>query len=592
VTRLVLSLCRVCGRLPEAIVNTGYCFGCWPGGPVTPPPCLLCGSLDYYNTGKCRRCHLYGAAEIVESCPDCLAWGTVRKHKWYCLACLGWRKRFPVAECRCCSATVPVNAAGYCRLCLAQARFADPATRTTRRARDAALADRVDIAEANRHGQQLFLANLVWHKGSSRAAVDAQQRRDRVRARTAEIEQATGRLAIPFEQPALFPDLRDYSTLTPTDMPWPSDTALLHMLWQLADARAERLGWSWSVTERTRTGLRVILGLQPLPGTMIRTSHLEVLTEFSLVAKHVAAVLDEAGLLFDDKQNTLAAWFDRLLLGLPEAMIAEMRIWFDVVAHGRTDPPRCRPRANVTIHCQASWAVPILRDWAAAGHTSLREIAREDVTAAITGAEHPNRAAQGLRSVFRILKQNHAIFADPAARIPVPAHPSREPLPANTAAIAALLDTDNPARAAVAALAAFHALRTGQIRALQLTDVAAGRLRVEGRDIPLAEPVQQRVDAYIAYRNTRWPKTANPHLFINYRSAMELRDVGVRWVKLLLGPGLTCRSIREDRILAEALASRGDPRRLHDMFGLSIHASERYTRVVDHPTFEDLDLED
>ena len=38
--------------------------------------------------------------------------------------------------------------------------------------------------------------------------------------------------------------------------------------------------------------------------------------------------------------------------------------------------------------------------------------------------------------------------------------------------------------------------------------------------------------------------------------------------------------------LAEAMASRGDAKRLHDMFGLSINASLRYTDVVDHPGFD------
>ncbi|MFF1690822.1 hypothetical protein [Streptomyces sp. NPDC058254] len=66
---------------------------------------------------------------------------------------------------------------------------------------------------------------------------------------------------------------------------------------------------------------------------------------------------------------------------------------------------------------------------------------------------------------------------------------------------------------------------------------------------------------------------------------MELREVSRRWIKLLLGPGVSCRSIREDRILAEVLASRGDARRLQDMFGLFIAASLRYTSVVDHCGF-------
>jgi hypothetical protein len=99
----------------------------------------------------------------------------------------------------------------------------------------------------------------------------------------------------------------------------------------------------------------------------------------------------------------------------------------------------------------------------------------------------------------------------------------------------------------------------------------------------LAGPGRERIPAYLDYRTTSWPNTANPHLFISFRSALETREVSHRWVRLLMGPDLSRRSIREDRILAEAPATRGDPRRLHDLFGLSIQAGTRYTKVTDGP---------
>ncbi|MFF2515534.1 hypothetical protein [Streptomyces sp. NPDC058086] len=178
------------------------------------------------------------------------------------------------------------------------------------------------------------------------------------------------------------------------------------------------------------------------------------------------------------------------------------------------------------------------------------------------------------------------LFADPTWRMRLGYHPPREPLPADTAAIKALLDQSDPARAAVAALVAFYGLCTSQVCNLQLVDVSAGWLHLDDRKIPLAPPVRERIATYLDHRTATWPNTANPHLFINRRSAMETRNVGVRWIKLLLGPGVSCRSIREDRILAEAMASRGDAKRLHDLFGLSINARLRYTNVVDHPGFD------
>ena len=59
------------------------------------------------------------------------------------------------------------------------------------------------------------------------------------------------------------------------------------------------------------------------------------------------------------------------------------------------------------------------------------------------------------------------------------------------------------------------------------------------------------------------------------RTASRNDPVGRRWLRLAAGPGLTPRAIREDRILAEAHATGGDPRRLTELFGLSIQASTR-----------------
>ncbi|MFI5808595.1 hypothetical protein [Streptomyces sp. NPDC051561] len=463
---------------------------------------------------------------------------------------------------------------------------------------------RFDPVEANRYGQQLFLAGITWQKGSSRTARQAEQRTRAApplvpprmtKQHKALLDQP---LLFPqtlddytissrYERPTLFHAERDYTKLRQKDFPWPADSALLLRLWNLADQRTARLGWSPAVRMRCRAGLRIVLGMQDSPGTPIPLTSLEFLADINLTSKHVAAVLDEAGLLIDDRENTLERWFQTRLSGLPEQMTNEVRIWYDVMANGRSKPPRRRPRSTVTIRLHFSWALPTLKTWAADGHITLRTVTRDLVAAALAASDHPSRTGQGLRSMFQLLKQDHVLFADPTYRMHLPYHPAREPLPLETAAIRALLDLSNPARAAVTALVAFHGLHTGQVRDLKLIGVSAGWLHIDGRNIPLADPVRERITAYLDYRNTSWPTTANPHLFVNRRSAMELRSVGIRWIKLLLGPGVSCRSIREDRILAEALASRGDARRLHDMFGLSISASLRYTNVVDHPGFTD-----
>jgi hypothetical protein len=132
-------------------------------------------------------------------------------------------------------------------------------------------------------------------------------------------------------------------------------------------------------------------------------------------------------------------------------------------------------------------------------------------------------------------------------------------------------------------LAAHSQIAIAPLQRLKLTDIHDGRLHLDGRVIVLADPVRERLAAWLDHRNRRWPHTSNPHLLIHYRTAGRLEPVGRRWVWLKVGSGLSAAGIREDRILNEAHASGGDPRRLADLFGLSIQAGTRYTATVDHP---------
>ncbi|MFI5068912.1 MAG: hypothetical protein ACHP9Z_33720 [Streptosporangiales bacterium] len=101
-----MRMCQVCGVRPPAMREIPYCFGCWPGGPVIPPPCRKCGSAtDYYTSGLCARCHTHAPGErsqswktgsrkvLVDSCPDCLGWGVTRTCRWLCPGCKTWRER-------------------------------------------------------------------------------------------------------------------------------------------------------------------------------------------------------------------------------------------------------------------------------------------------------------------------------------------------------------------------------------------------------------------------------------------------------------------------------------------------------------------
>ncbi len=170
-------------------------------------------------------------------------------------------------------------------------------------------------------------------------------------------------------------------------------------------------------------------------------------------------------------------------------------------------------------------------------------------------------------------------YTNPAARIPPGRPETREPLPASLAPLRDALHSSDVTRAAIAALAAFCAPTASEMARLLLTDVRDGRLHLPGRTVPLAAPARQRLAAYLDYRALTWPDTANPHLFIHYRAATHTGPVQADWVTTRLG--MSAQAIREDRILHEAQATRGDVRRLCDLFGLPVSGAERYTATVD-----------
>ncbi len=92
------------------------------------------------------------------------------------------------------------------------------------------------------------------------------------------------------------------------------------------------------------------------------------------------------------------------------------------------------------------------------------------------------------------------------------------------------------------------------------------------------------------YRNTRWPASVNPYLFLNATNAIRATAPGVRWLDLTLG--IPTQALREDRILHEVQATNGDVRRVCDLFGLSMGGAARYADTLEHPGFATFDQTD
>ncbi|MFE0376164.1 hypothetical protein ACFW1M_11350 [Streptomyces inhibens] len=104
------------------------------------------------------------------------------------------------------------------------------------------------------------------------------------------------------------------------------------------------------------------------------------------------------------------------------------------------------------------------------------------------------------------------------------------------------MEDDDPVRATLSALVAFHALTVADLRHLMHTDVRDGRLHLGERVMLLAEPVRIRLAAYLDLRARRWPKSVNPHLFINWQTATYTGPTSKVWATNIIG--LSARALR------------------------------------------------
>ncbi|MFC9432477.1 hypothetical protein [Nocardia sp. NPDC057030] len=457
---------------------------------------------------------------------------------------------------------IAVNAEGFCRLCWRQVAGKRPH------------GNGPSVLDANRHGQQLFLVDLFREKRRPARPI--------TRDRPSHID-----YPVAYRQLTVVDLPRDLVRVREFGFTDPPDAGIAQHLDEVACEHARKHGWSKTRLVDARKGIRILLSLQDTPGATITTSEVAQLDQISLALQPIREVLATAGLLDDDREPSVVAWFARQIEGLPDQMRNELSTWFKILRRGSTTPPRSKPRAEGTVRGQIRHAMPAVHGWAAAGHETLREITRDHIKQALPASGTPRSlVGQSLRSLFRVLKARRLVFSNPTTHFRTGRPETRVPLPVPVTRLQEALISENPARAVIAGLVGFHALRSAQLRSLLLTDVRDGRLHLPDRTVLLAPPVRQRLAAWLDYRAQRWPDTVNPHLLINTKSGVRTGPVSSTWINTTLG--MACQAIREDRILYEAIATGGDIRRLCDLFGLSVKGAERYTDTLHH---RDLDGE-
>lgn len=269
---------------------------------------------------------------------------------------------------------------------------------------------------------------------------------------------------------------------------------------------------------------------------------------------------------------------------LPTTITKELTVWLEVMSGRRG---RTQPHARSSIAAYLRVVVPIVRDWAQR-YPSLREVSTDDVAAQIevrTGSARTGTAV-ALRSLFAALKSQRMIFADPARRVHPGRFPRRPVLGMDATARADLLAAATRAdHRLLLLLAGVHALSRAQVTALRVDDVdlAARRLHIRGRWVTVDEATFQHLRVWTDQRRTRWPATANPHLFITAKTAGNLAPVSTGYFRGLPTP---LARLRADRLLAAAADSNRDPLTLVRLFGVSGDTAVRYCTELDPPDTE------
>lgn len=318
------------------------------------------------------------------------------------------------------------------------------------------------MVEANRHGQQLFIANL-------RHASTGQRRGTRRhRPERPVVGPLPAFTPVTHRQLTLFPaTARDLQRGRTHGFPAPSDLVMAVFLDDFVIDYARKHGWGLTATKTVRRGLTVALGLQDTPGAPLRATDILELPQIGTNALRLLEVCDAAGVLEDDRQPAVEKWFTTAIAGLPEQMQHELHRWYAVMTKGSRTPPRSKPRSEQTIRLYTRWSLPALHAWAAEGHTTLREITTEDVRKVLPGSGNARSTmGQGLRCLFRVLKAHKVTFFNPIALVRTGTHETRPPMPLTDSALREAFSSQDPARAALIAIAAFHGLRSGQLRGL------------------------------------------------------------------------------------------------------------------------------
>ena len=163
-------------------------------------------------------------------------------------------------------------------------------------------------------------------------------------------------------------------------------------------------------------------------------------------------------------------------------------------------------------------------------YSSLREVRPEDVHTQLEPLTGSTRAMTGtaLRSLFRTLKARRAIFADPTAGLRPGRGPERAVLGLEPEVRRHLLEgVERADYRLVILLVGVHALTRRQVMHLALSDVGPEATSITvGSTRRILDPLTRaHLIEWLTLRERRWPRTANPYVFVNKHTALGLAHI-------------------------------------------------------------------
>ncbi|WP_225101642.1 hypothetical protein [Streptomyces sp. CoH27] len=382
-------------------------------------------------------------------------------------------------------------------------------------------------------------------------------------------------------QEALFTSRRDWAPVLAWLRSMPSGEPPLTKTaqWLLEEFTRHRPGQRPDYRKNTRTLTILLYRLGAETAIFERDVHDLARIDVNLAAKPVCQFLRDRGLLVEDPElhrDADLVWIESTLTALPKPVASEVGTWVKVM---REQVRReGEPRGYDGIRRYLTTLQPTLTVWTTtAGVGSLREITKEQVEDAVDDLSGYARRglAIALRSLFRALKRERVIFRNPARDLPVgDLKGVPKSIPADV--LMGLLDqVTTPLGRLVVTLASIHALPGHEIRTLRATglDLSRGTLGVQRgllrHTLYLEELTHQLAADWTTYRHLRWPASANPHLLVSQKTAVDPDHpaVNIGTLRAALPKGLTLASLRQDRILNEAFES-ADPLKLMRLFGV------------------------